>query len=266
MGDVIFEAKGVTGRRRHARFAAHWPPVCLFSAALAASAPCAWADSAASRNQAGNRLFEQGKYQDAEKAYLEAQSEAPDRPELTYNLGNSLVKQKKLDQGLKSLRQSIDKANTGLRANGWYNMGNTLFEMGKFQEAADAYVQSLKINPGDRDAKHNLELALQRLKQQEMKKESKNSDGKSQESKGGQSSSGQQKQEKPETNRQPGSEDQSEKDQRQQRQADQASRSDQSFTKEQALQILDALKNQELIDQRKLADRNARSKASGKDW
>jgi len=51
-----------------------------------------------------------GKYEDAEKAYVEAQVKSPGKPEVLYNLGNALIKQKKYDQGLQSLRQSMDKA------------------------------------------------------------------------------------------------------------------------------------------------------------
>ena len=70
----------------------------IFSVAVwLASVPFALADSVASKNKEGNRLFEQWKYQDAEKAYLEAQAGMPGRPELSYNLGNSLIKQKKYD-------------------------------------------------------------------------------------------------------------------------------------------------------------------------
>ncbi len=43
--------------------------------------------SVASKNRTGNQFFDQGKYAEAEKAYLEAQSKDSGRPELSYNLG-----------------------------------------------------------------------------------------------------------------------------------------------------------------------------------
>ncbi len=50
---------------------------------------CAFAASVAAKNKEGNRLFQQGKYQDAEKAYVDAQLEAPGRPALFLPAGSS---------------------------------------------------------------------------------------------------------------------------------------------------------------------------------
>jgi hypothetical protein len=36
----------------------------------------------------GNKLFDQGKYEDAQKAYLEAKTETPHRPETLHKLGS----------------------------------------------------------------------------------------------------------------------------------------------------------------------------------
>jgi hypothetical protein len=41
--------------------------------------------------------------------------------------------------------------------------------MGRFKESAEAYIQALKLKPTDGDAKHNLELALKKLKQQRLR-------------------------------------------------------------------------------------------------
>jgi len=211
------------------------------------SASLAWPDSVASKNKDGNRLFTQGKYQDAEKAYLEAQAAMPGRPEISYNLGNSLIKQQKYAQALQALHQSASKGNPGLKANGWYNAGNALFDMGKFAESAQAYVQALRLNPSDRDAKHNLELALRKVEeqkkaQQDQQKNQKKSEG-NQDSRAGQ---------QPQQNSDP--------------QSSRSTPPEGAFTKERALQILDALKNQELAEQRKLLQGQTRGKVSARDW
>ena len=149
--------------------------------------PAAYADSAASKNKQGNRLFQEGKYEDAQKAYVEAHAQAPDKPEILYNVGNSLIKQKKYDQALQSLRQAVAKADRGLQASGWYNSGNALYEAGNYQDAAQAYIQALRSNPSDRDAKHNLELALRKKQEQQNQQNPKqNQDKKDQQTGGGQ--------------------------------------------------------------------------------
>ena len=158
-------------KRRASFFCLLTPDFCFLTSvfcflAIMTATPTVQAESIASKNKEGNRLFELGKYQDAEKAYLDAQAQSPGRPELIYNMGNSLVRQKKYEQALQSLRQAARKGDQKVRQGSSYNIGNALFEMGNFKDAVQAYVDALRVNPADLDAKHNLELALKNLKQQ----------------------------------------------------------------------------------------------------
>jgi Ca-activated chloride channel homolog len=211
------------------------------------------ADSVGSKNKTGNRLFEQGNYQEAEKAYLDAQARMPGKPELSYNLGNSLIKQKKYDQALQSLRLALSRGDKALQANSWYNAGNALYDMGNFRDSAQAFIQSLRLNPSDRDAKHNLELALKKMQEQQQNSQGKpdskqQNAGKDQKSNQGNSQANRQ-------DNKPSDESQS-----------QQARPDGGITKERALQILDALRNQEVADQRKLLEHAVRRKAFARDW
>jgi Ca-activated chloride channel family protein len=47
-----------------------------------------------------------------------------------------------------------------------YNLGNVEYKKGDFQRAFDLYKEALKLNPIDKDAKYNLEMALLRLNEQ----------------------------------------------------------------------------------------------------
>lgn len=245
-----------------------WIGAALALVVLPAGIPGAMAASVASKNKEGNRMYEQKRYQEAEKAYLDAQLEAPERPELSYNLGNTLARQKKFDLAAQSLRQAVARGNKGLQASGWYNLGNTLFESGKYQDAAQAYIQSLRTNPADRDAKHNLELSWRKMQQQKQ-----GSPGKNQKEDGQKSDSMQDRQEKREEqkNRQDQQQNQGSQNQREQKTAEppqpsQAERKEGGMSRERALQILDAMKNQELMEKRKLLEQQARRKGSSKDW
>jgi Ca-activated chloride channel homolog len=233
----------------------------LLSVVVAAFLPNSKAESLASKNKEGNRLFAQGKYEDAEKAYLEAQGKIPGKPEILYNLGNSLIKQKKYDQGIQSLHQSMSKGDKGIKERSWYNAGNALFLAGKFKDSAEAYVQALKLDPSDGDAKHNLELALMKLKQQNSgakpKPSGENKEGTQQTNNKNQTSSGSN------SAAAGGQKDQQESTGQQ---AAKAVQREGSISREQALQILDAFKNRELEDQRKLSERRTRQRANEKDW
>jgi Ca-activated chloride channel homolog len=236
-------------------------------AACFASVAGADAATVASKNKDGNKLFEQGKFRDAEKAYLDAQAEAPGRPELLYNLGNTMIKQKAYDQAVQSLSQAIGKADKGLQQHSWYNAGNALFEAGKYNDAAQAYVQALRLNPADRDAKCNLELTWRRLQQQKQtgsnqKQGQEKADNSSQHQQSGndqKQNSGQQKEQQAQS-------PQNQDNKAANPQSTQADQKNGSFSKERALQILDALQNQELAEQRKLIEHQVRRKATGKDW
>jgi Ca-activated chloride channel homolog len=225
------------------------------------------AESLASKVGEGNRLFSQGKFADAETAYLDAQVKTPGRPEVLYNLGNALIKQKKYDQGIQSLHQSAGKGDKVIRQNSWYNTGNALFEEGKFKDSVEAYVQALKLDPSDKDAKHNLELALMKLKEQESgaNRKQKDSDNSKQDKQNASSSgknSQQQQAQKSENETGSGREQNKSAGEQESPRMPRPG----SISKEQAVQILDAVRTQELEQQRKLLETLARRRANGKDW
>ena len=223
-----------------------------------------FAQSVAGLNREGNRLFAEGKYAEAEKAYLDAQAKTPGKPELLYNHGNALIKEKKYEPAVQQLRQAVSKGDRGIQASSWYNSGNALFEMGKYQDAAQAYIQALRINPADPDAKHNLELALKKTQEQKQQKQQGEGNGQQDQQERQQPNAQDNKQ--AQSSQQPSPSETQERNKPANPQATQADRREGGFSKEQALQILDALQNQELVDQKKRLERAERRKAAGKDW
>jgi tetratricopeptide (TPR) repeat protein len=227
--------------------------------------PCLYADSPASKNKEGNLCFSQGKYGDAEKAYLDAQVKSPGKPEILYNLGNSLIKQEKYDQGIQALEQSREKGGRDLEENSWFNTGNALFLAGNYKDSAGAFIEALKLDPTDRDAKHNLEMAWTKLQEQEQQKS--NPDQKQSNSED-QSQSGGGNEDQPQTGKD-SRENQANPDNTDRSQrpnADRADRPEDSISRERALQILEAVQDQELEEQRKLRERRAGRKLNEKDW
>jgi tetratricopeptide (TPR) repeat protein len=65
-------------------------------------------------------------------------------------------------RALPDYAKAIDTARPDLRATAQYDRGNTLYRLGRLEDARDAYRESLRLSPSDRDAKFNLEL-VQRL-------------------------------------------------------------------------------------------------------
>jgi Ca-activated chloride channel family protein len=191
----------------------------------------------------------------------------PGKAEILYNLGNALIKQNKYDQGIQSLHQSIDKGDRETKENSWYNAGNAYFAMDRFKDSAEAYVQALKLDPADRDAKHNLEMALMKLKQQQKQSGSNQKQKDSQKSAPEQSSSGKNnRQQESKQSAQGDSASPKKQNGTSKQEAPQEVRREGTITREQAAQILDAVQNQELEQQRKLLESRARRKSGGKDW
>jgi Ca-activated chloride channel family protein len=121
----------------------------------------------ASSNRQGNRLYNQGKYDEALSTYQEAQVEQPDLAELYYNVGNTFHRKEDYQDAVTEMLQGLSKADPDLRARAYYNLGNSFYRQGQFVEAIAAYKEALKLNPDDQDAKHNLELAQQQLEKQQ---------------------------------------------------------------------------------------------------
>lgn len=115
----------------------------------------------------GNEAFVQGNFNDALQSYRKAEVDAPDEPEPYYNTGNVLIRQQENEDAVRHLQQALKTADPELAADVAFNLGNAHYEVGDFDAAAQAYIESLRLDPGAPDAKHNLELALQRVEEEQ---------------------------------------------------------------------------------------------------
>ncbi|HRD70698.1 MAG TPA: tetratricopeptide repeat protein, partial [Legionella sp.] len=60
--------------------------------------------------------------------------------------------------------------------NGFYNQGNALAHLGKYEQAITAYDKALAINPANQDALYNRKLVEELLKQSQQNKDQQNKD------------------------------------------------------------------------------------------
>ena len=114
-----------------------------------------------------NRLYDEGRFEEAHERYLDALRENPNSPLIRFNEGNALYQTDEFRRALDAYRQAVEAGDESLKSSAWYNLGNALYRQQQLQESAEAYKEALRLNPGDGDAKHNLELALQQLRQQQ---------------------------------------------------------------------------------------------------
>ena len=119
--------------------------------------------------RAGNKLYEEEKYTEAEVEYRKGLQKNTQSFEANFNLGNALFRQEKYDEALKQYNTALalSKDDKQKLAAGLHNVGNALLTSGKVKESIDAYKAALKNNPKDDDTRYNLAFAQEMLKNQE---------------------------------------------------------------------------------------------------
>ena len=213
------------------------------------------------QTEKGNRAYEGEEYEEALRAYTEAQIEMPEAAELHYDIGNVFYRQEDFERATEAYTRSLLSASDSLVPQVAYNLGNALYREGRFQESVDAYRRSLEARPEDPDAKHNLELARRALEQQQQQQEQdQDQDGQDQEQ--DQQQQEEQPQEEPQDPSQEEEESQSSPDP--QEPSGEESPPEQQpgeMTAEQAERLLDSLAEEEAENLR----RQAREKAAADD-
>ena len=115
----------------------------------------------------GNKLYRQQDYAKAEVEYSKAIAANASNTTAIYNLGCALQMQQK-DSAAVVQYEKAGKAETSKRRKSmaYHNIGVICQKNQLFQEAIEAYKESLRNNPGDNETRYNLELCKRQLKKQ----------------------------------------------------------------------------------------------------
>jgi len=132
-------------------------------------------------NEQGLKLYQQKKFEEAQKQFGEAQARDPGKPELDFNQGVAQLQQGNAEAASESFknsaREAVAKNNPELVGKSLYNLGGALTKKGDLKAAARAYLSSISIavkskNPElEAQARKNLELLTQEKKKQEQQKQ-----------------------------------------------------------------------------------------------
>lgn len=119
----------------------------------------------------GNRFFNDSVFVDAEVNYRKALEINPKSTVSMYNLGNTLFQQKKSQEAMEQYAAAtkIEKDKDKL-AHIYHNMGVILQSEKDYAKAVEAYKMSLRNNPKDDETRYNLALAQKMLKDQQQNK------------------------------------------------------------------------------------------------
>jgi tetratricopeptide (TPR) repeat protein len=118
----------------------------------------------AERNNTGNALHADGRYEEALSAYQLAQVNAPDTAVPYLNAASSMARTGRTQAAIQALEQALRHTDAPVtRAAIYHNMGNLYFDLALYDDALVAYRQALLLQPEAEDTRYNYEMALSRL-------------------------------------------------------------------------------------------------------
>jgi hypothetical protein len=229
----------------------------------------AWSQQENRLIRQGNRQYNDGNYKEAEIDYFKSLQSEKATHKGFFNLGDAWYMQENYLQAsaaFDTLRTF--KMDDETRSKSYYNLGNSLLKAAldsaqlaqQFLPASvEAYKQSLRLNPEDKDAKYNLAYAQKMIEKSQQQQQQQNQDK--------QNENDQKDQQQNQEQQQQQNKDQA--NQEQQQKQEQQQQDQQQISKEDAERILEALKNDEKQTLEKLKQAKIQSVKvvkSDKDW
>lgn len=115
----------------------------------------------------GDQLFKQKQYAEAAEAYSQAAEKYTGRSEPHFNRGTAQYMAEQSQDAISTFQDVARRTSGGLQERSEFNTGNTYLGQGDSEKAIEHYKRTLYLNPGDVNAKWNLELAQQQQQQQQ---------------------------------------------------------------------------------------------------
>jgi Ca-activated chloride channel homolog len=227
--------------------------------------------------EAGRADYAKGSHPQALEAFERAATARPQDPAVRFNVADGLYKNGRYDEAATLFKALGADAQSPLAGASRYNLGNSLFQKQDYKGAVQAYRDALRALPGDADTRRNLELSLRKLQEQEEQKKRDQERQKNDKDQKQDQKQQDQKQQQGQDQKNPN--DQQKQNQQQQQQgqkspkpqtpeekADQRFRQEAGMPKERAMQLLDALQQNEKAEQQKALALKRAQRKKGKDW
>ena len=120
----------------------------------------------------GNKLYKEGKFEEAITAYQQALQQNPENITAKYNLAAARFRNSKFEEAQKEYEGVLEKTNDrSLKQKATYNNGVAFTKQTKLDESIEAYKKALMLNPQDADTRFNLQKALEERHKQNKAKE-----------------------------------------------------------------------------------------------
>lgn len=203
-----------------------------------------------------DKLYKDSSYQDAEEHYRQAHVIKPGFKS-SYNIGNSLYQQGRSQEAIDYYKNSLlRESDQQKQAKAYYNLGNAYFHNQQFDKSVEAYKEVLKRQPADNDARNNLMLAKKQLMQQQQQQQQ-------------QEKQQQQKEQQPSDNneaQEPQAQEEQKSQNKEEQQTQKQEDSPSKMNKEQMEQLLRMAGEQDQKTRQKLQKAQSKSPKRAKDW
>ena len=174
-GLLLLLLSAALGDRRRERGVIHAPVESAVAAAMLALVVNARADSALDH-------YNRGDFDGALEKFREELKHDPASPTTNFNFADAAYRLQRYDEAFEAYAKAMVSSDPALRQKAYYNGGNALFMQGNnsqdieqqlssYYDARYQYHQALDLNPRDEQAKKNLSLLEERIKQAEKQKE-----------------------------------------------------------------------------------------------
>lgn len=158
--------------------------LCIFAVA---NLPCFAATDAKNNIKEANRLYKQGKLDEALQKYNDASVSLPDSDIVNFNMGAAFYKKEDYQKSIEAFTKALTSEDKKLEADALYNLGNCKYKLGKLKEntdlsatvgllreSLDYYKRAVELDQKNTDARFNhefvereLKILLDKLKQQQ---------------------------------------------------------------------------------------------------
>jgi Ca-activated chloride channel family protein len=116
--------------------------------------------------ESANRDYEAQKYDDALKTYDQLLSQNPEDARLAINRGAVLYRQGKFPEAAQAFKNGLNAKDPAMRQEAMYDLGNALVRDKKLEDALAAYEKAIAMAPDDRKSQLNRDYVKKLLEQQ----------------------------------------------------------------------------------------------------
>ncbi|MBT5114528.1 MAG: tetratricopeptide repeat protein [Candidatus Marinimicrobia bacterium] len=236
----------------------------------------------------GQKAFNEGKFDEARSYYEKVLKNRKKDEGAQFGLGATAYQQQDMETAARSLNAAMNSKDKSIASKAMYNLGNMFKEQEKMDESLALFRKAIELDPTDEDAKINYELLRHVIQKREQQQEQssdqdddsdkdQDSDQQTKDDKSDQNQDGDKKQKQDEDSEKDQDKEKEDQEKSQSEQEKQKQDQEQSEAKKedspekksdsqmQAEAILNALKDQEQINQKRQISK-ANSRKLEKDW